>query len=138
MKDSPHKIAGGFALGVYVGVMPGLGTIAAVIIASLLKLNRVAAILGTIVFNSVTQIPIWIFSYSFGSLVLGKGWSDSEQITQLVKSGKYLRAFIEGGTNLVVGFFIVSLILGLISYLLVYKLMLIYQNNKRTRLSKRN
>jgi uncharacterized protein (DUF2062 family) len=71
--DDPKKIACGFALGTFLGFMPliGLQAAIAVIIASLLKWNKVSA--GIAVFNTniVTGPFIFGISYFIGASVLG-------------------------------------------------------------------
>lgn len=73
IRDDPKKIAYGFALGTFLGFMPiiGLQAAIAVIIASLLKWNRISA--GIAVFNTnvVTGPFVFGLSYITGSYVLG-------------------------------------------------------------------
>jgi uncharacterized protein (DUF2062 family) len=73
LNDSPEKVAGGLALGVVLGILPtfGLGVVLAVLIAGPLKVNRVSAIIGTLVMNPWTTPFFWALSYLAGSLVLG-------------------------------------------------------------------
>ena len=49
--DTPHKIAGGFALGVFWGIMPGEGVATTLITAVLLRLNRLSATAGVAMSN---------------------------------------------------------------------------------------
>lgn len=70
--DSPRRTAGAFALGVFVGVSPffGLHTLIALLLAFLLRLNRVAVLLGTLVLNPWTILPIYAAGTSLGFWVL--------------------------------------------------------------------
>ncbi len=138
MKDSPHKVAGGMALGMFLGVMPIAGPIYALIFATLLKLNRGAAVLGTILFNTATTIPIWIFSYSLGSFLMGHGWNSSDYIYRLMKA-RTIRGVWDilsaTGISLLIGVIITSVLISLISYLITYRIMVAYQDHiKKKRL----
>ncbi len=44
INDSPHKVAGGFAVGVFLGILPGAGAFAAVVLAYILQVNRAWAL----------------------------------------------------------------------------------------------
>jgi len=129
MKDSPHKVAGGMALGIFLGIMPGAGTVAALVLATLLKLNRGAAVIGTLIFNTATTIPVWILSYSLGSLILGNNGNVTRNIYRLFKAGKFMQAIEEGGISLVIGVLLTSLVMSLVCYVLTYKLMVSYQKH---------
>ena len=131
MNDSPHSIAGGMAVGVFLGVMPGLGTIAAIIVATLLRLNRGSAILGTLLFNTFTQVPVWIAGYAIGSWLLGESSNDSGPLIHLIKAGKYMHAFRQGGTALIVGFLIATVSVSLLMYLITYKISARYRKHHR-------
>lgn len=69
--DSPEKIAGGVALGVFLGIFPtfGVGLILAVALASWLHVNRAAAILGSLIMNPLTTPFFWTLSTTVGALV---------------------------------------------------------------------
>ena len=69
--DSPQKIALGFGLGVFLGVMPGMGPIAALAIAFLLKANRASALLGSILTNTWLSIPVFFLAVKTGAVVTG-------------------------------------------------------------------
>jgi uncharacterized protein len=79
INDSAEKIAGGLALGVVLGILPtfGLGIISAIFLAAALKLNRVSAVIGTLVMNPWTAPFVWTLSYLAGSLLLGYNLNDT-------------------------------------------------------------
>ncbi len=70
--DSPHKLAMGFAIGVFWGIMPtfGIAIIFSLPTAVLLKANKVTTILGTFVSNPFTTPFFYAFSYKMGSFIL--------------------------------------------------------------------
>jgi len=61
IKDNPYNIAVGAALGISFDILPtfGLGVIAAYFIASLVRVNRLAAVISAVVFK--LAIPFFIF-----------------------------------------------------------------------------
>lgn len=64
LDDSPQNIAGGAALGVFLGILPGEGVATTLIIASLLKLNKASAtagVLATNIWGTVLALPIATF-----------------------------------------------------------------------------
>lgn len=82
INDSPQKIALGFGVGVFLGVMPGMGLLAALAAAFIFKLNRASALLGSILTNTWLSIPVFLLAVQTGSVVTGvnhesirSGWS---------------------------------------------------------------
>lgn len=76
INDSPLKIALGFGLGVFLGIMPGAGPIAALVLAFLLRVNRASALLASILFNTWLSFLILILAVKAGSLVMRKNYRD--------------------------------------------------------------
>ena len=69
LDDDPHRIAGGLAVGIFVGCSPffGFHTILALLLAFLFRLNKLAAVAG-----SWLVLP-WIAPFLLGlSLLLGR------------------------------------------------------------------
>lgn len=122
------------ALGMFLGVLPLTGTLAALVLATLLRLNRGAAVIGTLLFNTATTIPVWILSYSLGSLLLGSGGSISTDMYRLIKAGKIWQAIESGGISLALGVLLTSLVISLVCYVITYKLMVSYQKHAIKRL----
>lgn len=69
LEGDPSRIAWGMALGVYIGVTPTIPfhMISALALASLLRVSRVAAVMGCWIANPLT-IPL----FYYGSFVIGK------------------------------------------------------------------
>ena len=72
LRRSPRAIAGGFTLGTFIAFTPTIGfQIPLVIfIATILNLNRPAAVLSVWITNAATMAPIYAFNYWVGSLFL--------------------------------------------------------------------
>ncbi|HBG27030.1 MAG: hypothetical protein A2Y10_04420 [Planctomycetes bacterium GWF2_41_51] len=72
IQDSPHKIALGLALGLFIGWTPliGLHIFIAVIVSFLLRANKFAAFVSVWVSNVFTFVIIYYPSYLFGRFIL--------------------------------------------------------------------
>jgi len=73
IRGEPREIARGLAVGILIGFLPILGfqTLSALLLAALLKGNKIAAALGTLVSNPVTTAPIFALTYLTGGKLLG-------------------------------------------------------------------
>lgn len=72
IKESPHRIALAFAIGVFMGISPllGLHYIGGVLLAMLFRLNKLVAIIGVSVNNPWTIVPISTFCVWVGAKLL--------------------------------------------------------------------
>ena len=70
--DPPEIIARGAALGVLMGILPtfGLGGLLSLGLAFVLRANKAAAILGSLVMNPVTSPFFWGISAALGSFIM--------------------------------------------------------------------
>lgn len=73
IKESPHRIAFAFAIGVFMGISPllGLHYIGGVLLTMLFRLNKLVAIIGVSVNNPWTIVPISTFCVWVGAKLLG-------------------------------------------------------------------
>jgi hypothetical protein len=73
LDDSPHRIALGVAVGVFIAVTPtwGVQMLLVVALAWLLGANKVAGIPMVWVTNPATNVPIYSFCYVIGQAVVG-------------------------------------------------------------------
>ena len=86
--DSPEKVARGFAFGVIIGIFPtfGLGLIIAAFAAGPLRINKAAAIIGTLIMNPWTSPFFWALSFLSGSLMMGYGLADTLGLYDRIKA----------------------------------------------------
>jgi uncharacterized protein (DUF2062 family) len=91
MNDSPSRIAGGVAIGVLTGVAPtfGLGGIAAVGLAALLRCNIAAALLGAATGAPPFIFGMWFASAYIGSVLLGM---KAGRIYEMIREGEIMQA----------------------------------------------
>jgi len=116
---TPNEIAFGFAVGVFLGVFPtfGIGTLLAIGICAIFRLNYIAAVAGSfIIMNPITTPFFWLLSAGAGGLVFAK---DSKAIILEIKSGRVFASLGDITVIYLVGSLIVGVIVGVVSYFVV-------------------
>lgn len=128
INDTPHKIAAGFALGVFLGIIPGEGITSSIILSSFFGLNRLAATSGALATNMWSTVIILPFAAEIGTLISGENYQSlveqfntSHHLGYKFFLSKYV--FFEIALPLAVGFIIVALTISLLAYLGVWFLM---------------
>lgn len=67
-----HSVAGGVAIGLFAGLVPGpLQVVASVILTFIFRVNLPVAILATFYTNPFTILPIYYVAYQYGKFVTG-------------------------------------------------------------------
>ena len=86
VNDSPHKVAAGFSLGVFLGVFPtfGIAIPLSFVFASLFRFNRASAVVGSLIMNPLTTPFFWSVSATVGGLVFSE---DSQKILAMWEKG---------------------------------------------------
>lgn len=117
--DSPDRIAKGFALGSFIGMMPisGLQMLVSLSIATILKINRKAACIAVFNTNVFTGAFVFAFNYWLGSIMLGRGLSLSE-----ANAGNFSLSekIASGSTDVILSLILGGLFTGIISAALSY------------------
>jgi uncharacterized protein (DUF2062 family) len=67
--DTPHKVAGGAALGVFMGITPGEGVLVTLFFAYIFRLNRLAALAGVLAVNMWTTVIVLPVAAFIGGLI---------------------------------------------------------------------
>ena len=75
--DSPHKVAGGLALGIFLGILPGAGPMASLVLAALFHLNKAAAFLGSILTNTWFSVVTFVAAVRLGCWAIGTDWHET-------------------------------------------------------------
>lgn len=126
-KDTPESIAAGTALGMFIALTPTVGfqMIIAVTLATLARVNKVAAALLCWVTNPLTIPPIYYGCYRLGLLMMpGRSppdvWDKFTALRDAEKLGEFFVALPTLGLDILVPMFVGSLILGLIFGFLTY------------------
>ncbi len=121
IKDSTHAIAGGVGLGLFLGVLPGTGALAALAMAWLLRVNKVAALAGALLVNTWINFVAFPLALVFGSFITG---TDPVVLTDawvnLFKAFSFEKlldvAVLKTVLALGGGFLLIGVILGLAGY----------------------
>jgi uncharacterized protein len=74
INDTPQRVALGFGLGVFVGILPGTGPLAALLLAALFRINKAAALLGSILTNTWLSLITIVLSIKIGASIMGLEW----------------------------------------------------------------
>jgi uncharacterized protein (DUF2062 family) len=133
--DSPHKVAGGAALGIFLGIVPGEGVLATLFLSSLFRLNRLAALAGVGAVNMWTTVLVFPLAATAGSWIFGIDYATlRENFSQATDSGfRYFfgkAIFFDLTLPLMVGFLIVA---GTISLAFYFGLLYFLVRKKRLR-----
>jgi uncharacterized protein (DUF2062 family) len=125
-KDTPHRIALGMALGIFVGLLPIMGIQMAVVTLFALPLrgNLKAAIAGVWISNPITFIPMYWTYYRFGLFFMPGNqvsWSSfSQSITKYAEWDKVLDLSMDILGPMCVGSLIMAVLGGAITYFVAY------------------
>ena len=128
IEDTPHSIALGTAVGMFIGMTPTVGIqmiiviIFAFLVSPLFTFNRMAALITVYISNPLTMVPLYWFDYKVGRLFF-KGTStrkDFENVLQYQSFSEWwetiVHLFVGIGVPLVAGSLVVATILGGVTY----------------------
>ena len=135
INDSPLKISMGFGLGVFIGVMPGMGPVIAFGLAILLGVNRASALLGSILFNTWVGVIALLFAIKIGAGVMGLDYQAVyANWNGLIKNFKWEKLFEASVYDVLfpigIGYLIISLLFALVATIVVYTIAVQIRNKK--------
>ncbi len=109
LQGDPKRLAGGAALGVFIGVTPSIPfhTILALTLAPLLRVSVVTAYLGIWISNPLTWVPQYLLAYEVGRHLLFRG--ESLTIPNHADLAAFLGLLWRGGLALHVGGVMIAL-----------------------------
>lgn len=128
INDTPHKIAAGAALGIFLGIIPGEGVLVTLVLASLFRFNRLSATTGVLAFNMWATVIILPFVAGVGAFIFQ---INPQELIINFNSTYHLGIryffskiiFLELVLPLIVGFLITAGIIALFFYFLIYFLL---------------
>jgi uncharacterized protein (DUF2062 family) len=132
INDSPGKIALGLGIGVFSGIMPMVGPLAAIFLATICKANRASALLGALFTNTWLSFIILPLSIKAGSLTLGLNRQEVyNNWTLFLRDFRWLNLFkfavLKIICPVVLGYIIVAICAGLLIYLLSLPLLIFFK-----------
>jgi uncharacterized protein (DUF2062 family) len=122
-----RSAAGGVALGLFCGLIPGpLQMLGAGIAAIFLRVNLPVALLATLYTNPITIVPLYLVAYQIGSFVLGAAggnepepppdWVFTQPVASVEAFGQWTLSL---GAPLALGVFLLACLLAAAGYVIV-------------------
>lgn len=123
LNDTPQKIALGFGIGVFAGVMPMAGPVVAVFLAYLFRVNKASAFLGGLLTNTWISILSLILSIKVGAFIFGVEWATLHKSWSMLWkhfhwSNLLKASALEIVLPIAVGYLTIAFIAALIAYVL--------------------
>ena len=130
LQEDPRKIAGGMALGVFIGITPTIPfhMVAVLSLAALLRVSPVTAFIGIQIGNPLTMVPIYIVAYKVGQFLLYRGQPLVFPETFSFKA--WIDVLWQGGVALQVGGVILAIPPAIVSYFLTLWFVQRYRRRK--------
>jgi uncharacterized protein len=76
INDTPQRVALGLGLGVFTGILPGTGPLAAILLAAVFRVNKAAAFLGSLITNTWLSLITIVLSIKIGAGIMGLEWHE--------------------------------------------------------------
>lgn len=126
--DTPHKVAAGAALGIFLGIVPGEGVLTTLLLASIFRLNRLSATAGVLATNMWTTLTVLPLAAGVGAFIFNTdpGKLNSNFYTTYNLGLKYFFSkiiFFDLLLPLIIGFIVTAGVISLGFYLLIYLLL---------------
>ncbi|MFA5776977.1 MAG: DUF2062 domain-containing protein [Parcubacteria group bacterium] len=74
--DTPQKVAGGAALGIFLGIFPGEGVLSALFFSAIFRLNKLSATAGVLATNMWTTFLVLPVAAVVGSFLFNENYSN--------------------------------------------------------------
>lgn len=135
-RNTPESMARGIAVGVFVGLTPSVGfqMLPAILLAFLVKGNKILALLFTYVSNPITTIPLYALYFYLGNKILPSlVGARFDKIKDVVVHFSFDKLFSVGVESLLVlwaGALVIAIPSGLISYFFFYRNILFFRRRK--------
>jgi uncharacterized protein (DUF2062 family) len=125
INDTPQKIAGGAALGIFLGIFPGEGVLATLFFATIFRFNKLSATAGVLAVNMWATALVLPLAAAIGCLFFGIEYDYLiGQFNANYQAGfkNFLvgTIFFDIAVPLLVGFFVVSGLIASGFYFLLY------------------
>ncbi|MBM3250530.1 MAG: DUF2062 domain-containing protein [Candidatus Omnitrophica bacterium] len=137
INDSPQRIALGLGAGTALGILPGTGPIAALCVAWLLRINRMAALLGSLLTNTWLSLVTFLASVRIGSLILRLDWHEVYgawlEFLKNISWKNFLKLpFLKVILPVAFGYLVVALVVGSVVYFITIVILMGVKHGKKT------
>ena len=129
LDSHPGHISAGFAVGVFISFtppIPGLHTAAALILAFVLRLNKLTCLTGTWVNSPITVIPSLILSYKLGKWLL-RGHGRLELNIRNLDWSTLKGIMLHHSKPLLLGCSIIGFVAAVAAYFICYRLVVFFR-----------
>ncbi len=116
LQEDPRKIAGGMALGIFIGITPTIPfhTVAVLSLAALLRVSPVTAFIGIQIGNPLTIPAIYLAAYKVGQFLLYRG--KPLVFPETFSFEAWLNVLWQGGVALQVGGVVLAIAPAIVAY----------------------
>jgi len=130
LQEDPRKIAGGMALGIFIGITPTIPfhTVAVLSLAALLRVSPVTAFIGIQIGNPLTIPAIYLAAYKVGQFLLHRG--KPLVFPETFSFEAWLNVLWQGGAALQVGGVIIAIPPAIVSYFVTLWIVQRYRRRK--------
>ena len=130
LQEDPRKIAGGMALGVFIGITPTIPfhTVATLSLAALLRVSPVTAFLGIQIGNPLTAPALYLAAYKVGQFLLYRGQPLVFPESNSFKA--WIQVLWQGGVALQVGGSIIAIPPAIVAYFVTLWIVQRYRRRK--------
>ena len=138
INDTPQKIALGFGLGVFLGILPLTGPVAALVLSVLLRVNRVAALAGSLLTNTWLSVVSFFLAIKIGAAVIGLKWEEVKESYELLLKDFHWRDLLGASVlkiiePLVIGYAAIGFISAFLAYLIALMILNHHQHKRHAR-----
>jgi uncharacterized protein (DUF2062 family) len=124
INDTPQRVAFGFGIGVFTGIFPGAGPLAALFLAFVFRANRASALAASLLSNTWLSFVTFILAIKTGSAIFNISWQSlkDDWVSALAHwhwQNLFSASIIKIFLPVICGYLVVSLFLGIISYAVV-------------------
>lgn len=135
-----QRVSLGLGLGAAMGLLPGTGPIAALILAVFFKLNRAAAVLGSLLTNTWLSIVTFSLALRLGSYFFGIDrkalYSEWKALIREFSFSKIFNtAILKTAVPIFIGYIIIALFVGFVIYLISITIILLKNEKNKTRVN---
>ena len=145
LREDPHELALGMALGIFAGMLPitPLHTVVAVALALAFRASKITAAVGTWICNPITIYPVYKYAYDLGSLILGfdRNAKTLSPVIETIRNEEFLHmitAILSTGGKVAAAFLMGGLTLGIISgvpsyfiFLYLFKVFIAWRKSRK-------
>jgi len=134
--DTPHRIALGFAIGIFYGLVPFVGVIFTFLTAIIFRANKATALIGCFVTNTWMTAILLLPSVRVGAKIFGLEWQDIWlDLSRYLKMANIKDIYKAASKDVVipalVGFFVLAFLIALASYAIILFLVVRYKAKRR-------